>query len=34
MYLPYRFVVYGCLDVVEGGVSAHREEVETCVGFL
>lgn len=31
MYLPYYFVVYGCLIVVEGGVCAHGQEVEACV---
>ena len=35
MYLPwYYFVVFGCSDIVWGGFSAYREEVETCVGLL
>ena len=34
MYLLYHFVMYGCLDVVEGGVHAHGVEVEICLGFL
>ena len=29
MYLSYHFVMYSCLDVVEGGIRAHGEEVET-----
>jgi hypothetical protein len=31
LYLPNYFVVFGCLDVVEGGVRTHGEKVETCV---
>ena len=34
MNFPYCFVVFGCLDVVEGVVHAHGEEVEACVSFL
>ena len=28
------FFVFGSLDVIEGGVCAHGEEVKTCVSFL
>lgn len=34
MYLPYHFVVYSCLDIVEGGIHADGEEVETCCRVL
>lgn len=27
-------IVFRCLDVVEGGIYAHGEKVETCVSFL
>ena len=33
-YMPNLFVVFGCLSIVDVGVGAHGEEVETCVGPL
>jgi hypothetical protein len=33
VYLPYRFVMFGCLDVVESSVCIHGEYVEACVSL-
>lgn len=32
--LAFIMIVFGCLEVVGGGIHAHGEKVETCVGFL
>lgn len=34
MSLPDHFVMYGNLDVIDVGVSAHGDKVEACVRCL
>ena len=34
MYLPCCFVVYGCSDVIKGGIFTYGEKVEAYITFV